>query len=192
MIKIGLTGGIGTGKTTVANIFREFGVPVFFADDEAKKFLFEKDIILQLVSYFGSSILVNQNIDRKALAKIVFNDTQSLQILNNILHPLIRMAFKKWCKEHENKPYVIIEAAILFENGFNKMVDKTIVIVAPLDDRIERTMNRDAASRTEVEARIRHQWPQEKLINLADFVIDNSEDSLVIPQIIEINEILIF
>lgn len=188
MMKIGITGGIGSGKSTVASVFEGLGIPVYYADTEAKKFLNYYEVKNKLAEEFGQSIFDSGEINRAALAEIVFNDSNALNKLNSFIHPMVRKDFMDWCEKNSNSPYVIIEAAILFENGFNDLVDKTLVIIAPLEERINRAQKRDDSSREQIESRINHQWPQEKLIELSDYFIDNSDYELVIPQILKLHE----
>ena len=189
MIKVGITGGIGSGKTTVCKVFMAIGIPVFEADKVAKElmnidpFLHEK-----LINLFGSSVyLPNHTIDRKYLAGIVFNNSSLLQQLNNIVHPAVRNSFYEWYHKQQ-APYVIHEAAILFESGFYKMMDLTIAVVANEDERISRVSKRDSLSGEQVKERIRNQWNDQQRRELADFVISNNENDLIIPQIIEIDK----
>jgi len=147
MIKVGITGGIGSGKSTVCKVFSALGIPVFEADKVAKE-LMNTDPVLQkqLKNLFGPAVyLPNQTIDRKYLAGIVFNNPSLLEQLNQIVHPAVRNAFNEWC-DQQHSPYVIHEAAILFESGFYKLMDKTITVFANEDERINRVMQRDGAS----------------------------------------------
>jgi len=188
MIKIGLTGNIGSGKTTVAKIFEVIGVPVFYADIEARKFLSEKDVLDELVNEFGNNILSGDYLDRGELAKIVFNDKAALATLNSIIHPRVRQSLMDWISTKQDHKYVIQEAAILFESGFYNFFDKNIVISCPEDVAIERVMKRDGIDENAVRARIQNQWPEQKKIQLADFVIHNDNNELVIPQALSIHK----
>jgi dephospho-CoA kinase len=191
MIKVGLTGNIGSGKSIISQIFTALGVPVYHADEAAKKFLDDPEVISETVSNFGSQILTEGKIDRKKLAGVVFSDEAQLKILNQIIHPRVRADLKKWISKHSGHAYVVQEAAILFESGFNEEFDKTILVVAPVDLAIKRVMERDGVSKEEVVKRMQNQWPQEKKIPLADFIIYNDGNRLVVPQVLEINESLI-
>jgi len=189
MIKVGITGGIGSGKSTACKVFRAMGIPVFDADSVAKQ-LMDTDLVIreQLIQLFGSSVYQsNQTIDRKYLAGIVFNDPSSLEQLNAIIHPAVRNEFEVWCQTQQS-PYVIHEAAILFESGFYKMMDKTIAVVTDEEERIERVMKRNAMTEEQIRLRIRNQWTDEQRIKLADFVIGNNDNELIIPQIVEIDK----
>lgn len=189
MLKIGITGGIGSGKSTVCRVFAVLGIPVFEADRIAKNLMnTDQEIHEKLVNLFGAPVyLPDQTIDRKYLAGIVFNDPSLLAQLNAIVHPVVRKTFFDWC-EKQRSPYVIQEAAILFESGFYKMLDKTIVVVTDEAERIQRVMKRNDISLELVKERIKNQWSDEERIKLADFVIRNNDDELIIPQIIEIDK----
>lgn len=170
---IGLTGGIGSGKSTVANLFMSKGVPVYIADTEAKKLMETRKIITKITKVFGNDILVNSKIDRPKLAKLVFNNPIKLSELNNIIHPEVQNHFQNWLKKKKDFPFVIKEAAILFETGGNKQCDKIITVVAPHELRIQRVMERDKVTREDVLERINNQWTDEKKISLSNFVIEN-------------------
>lgn len=188
MKKVGITGGIGSGKSTVCKVFELLGIPVYYADDEAKKLLdFDVEIKSKLQSIFGNSILNDQGgIDRKKIATIVFNDKQKLEQLNSVIHPAVATHFVNWCKLHSSASFIIKEAAILFESNAYKQVDKIITVVAPLELKIERVIKRDLASREEVLKRIANQMSDEEKIKRSDFVIVNDEQILVIPQVLDI------
>jgi dephospho-CoA kinase len=190
MIKVGLTGNMGSGKTTVARIFETLGVPVYHADEEAKKFLKTDDVVKKLSDRFGKHILTRKMPDRKKLAAIVFNDNKALAFLNSVIHPLVREDLKKWLDRNQSHSYVIHEAAILFESGFYLDFDKIITVTAPKKLSIQRLIERDKMNITGIEKRMQHQWEQERKIGLSDFVIVNDENYLVIPQVLEIHKIL--
>ncbi|MBL7972619.1 MAG: dephospho-CoA kinase [Prolixibacteraceae bacterium] len=189
MIKIGITGGIGSGKSTVCKVFSAIGIPVFEADLEAKQLMnADPEIRRQLTDTFGAAVyLPDQTIDRKYLAGIVFSNPSLLAKLNGIVHPAVRKAFSDWC-EKQNSPYVLHEAAILFESGFYKLMDKTIVVIATEKERIERVMKRDHAAAEQVIQRIRNQMNDAERIRLADFVISNNDNELITPQIVDIDK----
>lgn len=191
MRRIGLTGNIGTGKSTVARIFEILGVPVYHADLQARKLLESDDVKIQIKTLFGESILNAENqIDRKSLAAIVFNNTTKLETLNNLIHPLVEEDFLQWCSVHSNKSYVIHEAAILFESGFDKLFDKNILVTAPETICISRVMARDSITKEMVLARMRNQWQQENKQKLADYQIVNDDNSMVLPQVLAIHKLL--
>ena len=189
MLKIGITGGIGSGKSTVCRVFSVMGIPVFEADKVAKRLMVtDPEIHEKLVRLFGSAVyLPDQTIDRKFLAEIVFKDPSLLAQLNGIIHPVVRKTFFDWC-EKQQSTYIIHEAAILFESGFYKMMDITITVVTSENERIQRVMKRDCITLELVKERIKNQWSDEERIKLADFVIGNNDDQLIIPQIIEIDK----
>jgi dephospho-CoA kinase len=189
MFKVGITGGIGSGKSTVCRVFMIMGIPVFEADSVAKE-LMNSDIVIreQLIHLFGSSVyLPDQTIDRKFLSGMVFNNPSLLEQLNLIVHPAVRKSFEDWCLNQQS-PYVIHEAAILFESGFYKLMDKSITVVTDETERIERVMKRNKTTEEQVRERIRNQWTDEQRIKLTDFVIGNNDNELIIPQIVEIDK----
>jgi dephospho-CoA kinase len=187
---IGLTGGIGSGKTTVAKMFSEQGIPVYIADEEAKKLMDLDEIIEEVRITFGNDIIVNNKIDRAKLAKIVFNNAEQLKKLNNIVHPAVQKHFKNWLKIHYSAPYVIKEAAILFETNGHKQCDKVITVVAPQLLRIERVVLRDKSDKESVLQRINNQWSDEKKIMLSDFVIENIDLEKTKKQVDDIIKLL--
>ncbi len=192
MLKVGLTGNIGSGKTLIAKIFTSFGINVFFADLEAKQLLKESEIKNILAGRFPPEIFDNKkNIINKRLAEIIFTDKESLHFLNNLIHPRVMISFQKWIKGLVDEQYVLYEAAILFESGHYKELDKVIMVSSPEELRIKRVMARDQITREDVLHRIRHQWPDEKKEPMADFIIRNDEKQLVIPQVLSIHRALI-
>lgn len=192
MLKVGLTGNIGSGKTFVASIFQTLGMPVFFADNDAKKLYERDDVKTQLRLLYGDAIFSNSGeLDKKALAGIVFSDEDKLQKINGLIHPLVRENFINWMNLRMNASYVIYEAAILFESGHYKNLDNVILVTAPEDVRIQRVMDRDGSSREEVMARISHQMAEEKKIPLADYIIRNDGREMVIPQVMEVHRKLL-
>lgn len=190
MLKIGLTGNIGSGKSLVCSVFEKLGVPVYYADLEAKKILDSSELRAELIRNFGSEIEDKKlnSIDRAKLAKLVFNDREQLKKLNSLIHPQLRIAFKNWCIQHTNKAYIIQEAAILFENGFSDLFDKTIVVSAPKEIRLQRVLHRDHASEADVLARMKNQWTDDQKEAAADFIIINDGKELVLPQILKLHQ----
>lgn len=170
---IGLTGGIGSGKTTIAKLFEENGIPVYIADYEAKKIMQEPNTIQLIAKSFGESILENGGINKKKLSSIVFNNPKKLKALNEIIHPLVKIHFEKWRKEHQNHKFVIKESAILFESGSCIYCDKIITVYCSEETRIKRVMERDQITREEVVARIKNQWTDAQKIEKSDFIIEN-------------------
>jgi len=189
---IGLTGGIGSGKSTVAKVFQHLGVPVFIADEESKLIL-DSDSILQekLIKLLGADLMRNGRIDKTFMAQRIFKDKALLQAVNAMLHPLVGIAFQEWALLHKDKPYVIREAAILFESNTYKDCDKIVVVTAPESLRVERVMQRSGVSAEAVKDRMAQQWPQEKKDALAHYLIDNSGEKSLIKQVIAIHENII-
>lgn len=172
---VGLTGGIGSGKTTVANMFAAYGVPIYNSDIEAKNLTASSvKIREQLTALLGKEIYRENILDRALMANLIFNDSELLQKTNAIIHPEVRAHFQNWANQ-QKAPYVIKEAAILYESGAYKFCDATIMVTAPEETRIERVIQRDSVSRDQVMARIRNQWSEERKLLLADFVILNQE-----------------
>ena len=173
---IGLTGGIGSGKTTVARFFEQNGVPVYIADDEARKLMDQVEIIAEIQSVFAEKITDKDgNLDRKKISQIVFNDSVKLEKLNAIIHPKVKAHFQYWLMEHAKYPFVIKEVAILFETKGHLNCDATILVTAPLEDRIKRVMKRDLKTREEVFQVIKNQMTDKEKSSLATFVIENNE-----------------
>ncbi len=170
---IGLTGGIGSGKSTVAKMFKQLGVSIYIADDEAKNMM-NGDTVLknQIIDLFGDQSYMNGKLNRPYIADIVFNDKSKLTALNTIVHPAVAQHFMLW-KSKQSGDYVIKEAAILFENGGHKQCDYTILVCAPLEIRIQRVLDRDNSTREQVLSRTNNQWDDSEKIPLADFVINN-------------------
>lgn len=187
MMKVGLTGNIGSGKSLVAQIFETFGIPVFYADTEGKKMLDSESVRNQVVDLFGDDIIENQKIRRHRLAGVVFSDKKKLAQLNQIIHPAVREQFSEWSKK-QITPYVIYEAAILHESGHYKNMDKIVLVKADETLRIRRVMQRDNVSEEQVRSRMKNQWPESRKKRLSDFVIENNENHLLIPQVLQIHE----
>jgi dephospho-CoA kinase len=191
MIKVGLTGGIGAGKSLVAFVFRQLGIEVYHADQEAKKIFLEQSVISNLISTFGKVILDGQgSVDRRKMAGIVFNNPVKLNELNDIIHPLVKSDFDLWCQDKQLLHYVIMEAAILFESGFNQYVDKTIVVTAPKETCIERVMARDNISYDDVISRMNNQWESTLRESHADYTLRNDGKAMILPQIIRLHQLL--
>ena len=185
-IKIGLTGGIGSGKTFVGEIFSKFNIPVFNADTEAKICMVEDHSLKQSIkNVFGDEIYKDGILENKILAQIVFNDKKKLEELNQLVHPVVKRRFKDWCATIKAK-IVIKEAAILFESDSYLELDKVICILAPEEIRIDRVIKRDKTSIEQVLVRVERQISQDEKQKLSDFVIINDEVELLLPQIIEL------
>jgi len=190
MLKIGITGNIGGGKTTVSKIFEILGIPVFYADDAAKNVMTADPVLIEgIKSAFGvASYFEDGTLNRKHIAGIVFKDEKELTKLNALVHPAVFRAFDHWVAQTKDTSYIIKEAALLFESDSYKMCDKTIMITAPLELRIERVMKRDHLTRDEIMARNEKQFSEEKKKELADFIIRNDDTELVIPQVLKLHE----
>jgi len=187
-LKVGLTGGIGSGKSMVARIFEVLGIPVYYADEEAKK-LYQTDPSLkaQIIGHFGEKAYSGDKPDRKYLAGIVFNDKEKLALLNSIVHPAIIRNAEHWMKA-QIAPYAIKEAALIFESGSQRDLDLVIGVFAPLPLRIERVMQRDQIPEEEVRKRMGNQLDDRILKRLCDLAIQNDGVQLVIPQVLAIHE----
>ncbi len=192
MLKVGITGGIGSGKTTVCKIFELLGIPVFYADQAAKELMQYDDALqLKLVEKFGPDIyLPNRTINRTYLANIVFNDEKQLAALNAIVHPAVFSAFDKWLSKQSAK-YVVKEAALLFESGSHQLCDVNVLVQAPEEIRIKRVMKRDQITKEQVLGRIAQQMSDEEKSKLADYVLMNDETKPLIPQILNLHQKLL-
>ena len=191
MKKIGLTGGIGSGKTYVSRVFESLGVPVFNTDNEAKKLLSNSEQLVQsLKDEFGNDIYDDYSLNNKKLASIVFSDSEKLGKLNSLVHPLVKQQFLDW-QEVQKSSYVIKESAILFESKSDNGLDAILCVTCPINLRIDRIKSRDGLSYFEIKNRIENQISEEEKVNLSDHVIVNDEKDLLLTQIIKIHEILI-
>ena len=185
---IGLTGGIGSGKSVVAKVFATLGIPVFNADDEAKRIMqTSPEIKTKLIQQFGTDIYNEHGLNKEKLAAIVFNEPFQLQLLNAIVHPVTIQAAKDWAAK-QNSPYVIKEAALIFESGAADGLLKVIGVTAPLSLRIHSVMQRDGITKDQVDARMRNQISDTIKMRLCDYVIENNNQQMVIPQVIEIDK----
>jgi dephospho-CoA kinase len=187
MLKIGLTGGIGSGKTTVAKVFELLNVPVYYAD-EASKRLYHTDAALKaaIVKHFGAEIYVNNLLDRGRLAQLVFDAPEKLELLNTLVHPPTLRDAEQWMTR-QAAPYIIKEAALLFETGSAGQLDYIIGITAPVPLRIKRVMDRDNVSREQVQNRMDRQMDETIKLRLCDFIIHNDEQQMVIPQVLQLH-----
>jgi dephospho-CoA kinase len=192
MLTIGITGGIGSGKSTVCRVFRVLGAPVFQADLVARKLQDEDpEIRGRLIELFGPEIYTeNGLLNRKKLAEIIFSDLLLLEKVNNLIHPAVHRELKKWKEQMFKFPYVLYEAAILFETGNFRSFDYTILVVADQKERIERVMKRDNLSAEAVLQRMNNQMKDADKIILADFIIENNDNQLIIPQILKLDQFL--
>ena len=187
---IGLTGGIGSGKTTIANHFMAAGIPVYIADDEARKIMQSETIIDEIQKTFGTAIFEQGVLNRQKLAEIVFNNPEKLQLLNGIIHPAVKKHFENWISNHNKIPFIIYEAAILFESGSYKNCDKIITVTAPLETRIQRVIQRDNTTRENVLKRINMQWDDNQRIVKSDFVVENIDPIITESEVGKILKIL--
>ena len=188
MLKIGLTGGIGSGKTIVAKIFETLGIPVYYADEAAKRLMnTDGSLKRSIIKNFGEQVYKNNELDRKFLAGIVFNDRKKLELLNSLTHPVTIDDANKWMLR-QNSPYVIKEAALLFESGAVGQLDYTIGVYAPQHIRVKRVVERDKMPAEEIMKRISRQMDEKMKMKLCDVVILNDEEQLVIPQVLQLHE----
>lgn len=189
MIKVGITGNIGSGKTTVCQIFESIGIPVFYTDLVAKDIMAtDYDIIKSIKTLFGDSSYIGDNLNKKYLSSIVFNDRNQLDILNSIIHPVVFRKFHEWVL-NQNSRYILKESAILFESGGYKLCDKNIVVTCPLGIRIERVIKRDNVNEEDVLKRENNQISEDRKILLSDYSIKNDGCDLL-TQVIELDKIL--
>lgn len=190
-MRLGVTGGIGSGKTSVCRVFNVLGIPVFSADAEAR-IIMEKDnrVIGKIRSIAGHDIYQDGILNRNKLADLMFNDREVLQDVNQAVHPAVLEQFVEWEKLQE-APYVIMEAAILFESGAANMVDKILTVIAPVEERIDRIIRRNNLTREQVADRIRNQLSDEEKIARSHYLIDNSDNIMIIPAVLKIHHEII-
>lgn len=190
MIIVGLTGGIGSGKTTVAKEFSKLGIPIYIADEEAKLLMLKSKVIKRkLIALFGENAYVNGALNKGFLSNIIFNDKTYLQKMNAIVHPQVATHFNKWVLK-QNTDYVIKEVAILFENGGYKLCDFVITVTAPLETRMTRLLKRDNTSREKIEAIMKNQWTDDEKIKHSNFIIQNIDLADTKKQVLKIVNIL--
>ncbi|MCK5822510.1 MAG: dephospho-CoA kinase [Bacteroidales bacterium] len=189
MLKVGITGGIGSGKTIVCEIFKHLNIPVYNADIEAKKILIENNSVRKkLIKNFGDNIYLNSSeINKKFLANIIFNDKKDLVKINSIVHPVVWENFLSFIQNKLCYKYVILEAAILIESGFYKNMDYVINVSAPEDVRIQRTVKRDNVQKNTIMQRVNNQISEDERIKFSDFVIINDDKQLVLPQVLKLH-----
>jgi dephospho-CoA kinase len=189
MLKVAVTGNIGSGKTTVCKVFEILGIPVFYADIRARKLLDDPYVKHLIAAQFGNEVMdQNEDINKKKLAGIVFRDKDKLEALNNIIHPRVYTEYDLWCKDNSHFPYTLQEAAIIFETGSYKKFDYIVLIMAPEEDLIKRVVDRDGVTAEEVLYRLSHQINQNQKKEMSDFQIDNNNHQLIIPKIIELHD----
>ena len=188
MLKVGITGGIGSGKSTVAKVFEVLGIPVYYADDAAKHLMnVNEELKKQIQQQFGDTVYKEGQLDRKFLAHIVFNSPEKLQQLNALVHPATLQDAETWL-QNQTAPYAIKEAALIFESGAHEQLDYVIGVYAPAPLRIQRAMQRDTINRDEVIARMDKQIDETIKMRLCDFVITNDEQKLLIPQVLALHQ----
>jgi dephospho-CoA kinase len=171
---IGLTGGIGSGKTMIAKYMKSLGIPVYIADDEAKKIMKSNEVLKEIRKEFGNIIFDEEKLNNVKLAQLVFSNPTKLEKLNAIVHPLVKKHFDKWLLKHKNFPLIVKEAAILFESGSYQYCDFIITVTAPIETRIQRVLKRDNTDKESIIKRIQTQWTDEERVLKSDFVIQNS------------------
>jgi dephospho-CoA kinase len=191
ILKLGITGGIGSGKTSVCRVFNVLGIPVFSADPEAKDIMDnDKSIIAGINSLTGTDLYKKGKLDRNELAQLIFNDSSLLRKVNSLVHPVVFDHFRVWEKQQE-APYVIMEAAILFESGAFRLVNRIATVVAPVEERITRVEKRNNLTREQVLERMQNQIDDDTRIKQSDYIINNSEKDMIIPAILNIHEELL-
>ena len=191
MLKIGITGGIGSGKTTVAKVFEVLGIPVYYADEAAKEIMHKNEPLKQqLIFYFGKDTYVDGKLNRKHLSSIVFADKEKLELLNSLVHPVTIADAEHWFKKQQS-PYVLKEAALLFESGAAEGLDYVIGVTAPTAVRIKRVMDRDGVTADEVKKRMLNQIDETIKIRLCNFIIHNDEQQMILPQVLKLHEELL-
>ncbi len=185
---VGLTGGIGSGKTVVSKLFELLGCKVYNSDERAKDLYFKPSVKLQVIQLLGQEAYIGETeINKTVISQKIFSDTTVLHQLNNIIHPAVKLDFNEFCESHP-KAIIIKETALLFETGIYKEVVKSVLVTAPVDIKIERVMKRNQLSKAEVEKRMLAQWIDEQKIPLSSFIINNSGSEALIPQVISIVE----
>lgn len=183
MIKLGVTGGIGSGKSIVCKLLSLHNIPIYDADSEAKKLNNSSPIIKnKLIERFGNSLYINNKLDRQKLANLIFNNKDNLQYVNSVIHTELAKHFLDWVQAHNTFDIIAIDAAVLFEAGFQKYVDKVITVTAPINKRIERVSKRDNMTSEQIQSRIKSQMSDEERIKLSNYVIINDDNISIIKQ----------
>jgi dephospho-CoA kinase len=186
---LGITGGIGSGKSTVSRILSVMGIPVYIADDESKNLTANSPVIrAKLTEAFGNNLYESGKLNKSLLASYIFNDKSKLAIANAIIHPEVDAHFREWVELRHHEPIVAIEAAILYESGMDRFADRIIVVYSSLEERLKRVMERDGTTQEKVMERINSQMPDEEKLKLADFVVYNDENHSLIEQCLDIIE----
>ncbi len=190
MLQVGITGGIGSGKTTVCRIFEILGIPVYYADEAAKRLMTESPLREEIIRHFGPEAYSGNQLDRAYLAARVFSSQEKLNLLNSLVHPVTIADAESWMKK-QTSPYVLKEAALLFESGSYRLLDYIIGVSAPLPLRISRTSARDQVSPEAIQQRMEKQMDEDEKIKRCDFVLINDEKQLLIPQVIDLHQQLL-
>jgi dephospho-CoA kinase len=190
MLKVGVTGGIGSGKTTVCKVFELLGIPVFYADDVAKSIMHTDQVLkTAILNTFGERAYTKEGtLNRSYISSLVFNNNPELEKLNSLVHPAVFRAFDNWLLEQKDAPYVIKEAALLYESDSYKMCDESILVIAPTETKISRVKVRDGISDEDVKLRMNRQFSDEVKIKFADHILNNDEKQLIIPKIIQLHQ----
>ena len=193
MLKVGVTGGMGSGKSTVCNILKNLGVPVFSSDDVGKYLLNNDDYLKnEIKTHFDSDMYTSTGrLDRNRMAQLVFNNPDELKKLNELVHPRVKAEFDSWCKKMEKRPCVVKEAAILFETGQHKELDKMVTVFCPKEERIRRIIKRDDTSKELIEKRMMQQYSDAERNALATYIIMNDGKEELLPQVMELHELLL-
>ncbi len=191
--KIGITGGIGSGKTTVCQIFETLGIPVYYADERAKWLMVNDSTLVEGIKnlFGGAAYTENGELNRAYISQIVFSDSQKLQQLNALVHPAVLRDGEAWHAAQKEVPYTLKEAALIYESGSYKELNKVIVVTAPIEVRIKRVMQRDGVTQDAVEARLQQQMPEEEKIERADFIVNNDGNWTLVPQVLAIHKQLL-
>mgnify|MGYP003683525081 CR=1 FL=1 len=193
MLKVGITGGIGSGKTTICNLFKNLGVPIFSSDIEGRIILNEdEEVRAEIVKTYGKDMFFSDGtLDRARMVTLIFSDPKALEHVSSLVHPKVQKRFEKWCAKNVGRPYVIKEAAILFESGHYHDLDKIINVFAPKEVRLERVISRDKTIKEDVMKRMRFQYSDEERNQLADFIIMNENIDDLMPQVMALHEVFI-
>lgn len=192
MLKVGLTGGIGSGKSTASRIFRQLGIPVYDADSAAKQLMTsDPQLIVDIKALLGEEAYVGGELNKRWIASRIFGDKDLLAKMNATVHPAVIRDFERWADEQAEAAYVVMENAILFESGFDKAVDCSVTVSAPLDQRLARAASRDGVSEEMIRERVTHQMDDAQRESRADFVVTNEDLDLLLPQILKVHEALV-
>jgi dephospho-CoA kinase len=191
MIKLGITGGIGSGKTTVCKLFAQLGIPIYNADERAKYLVnHHTDLQKEIILHFGEDSFINGEYNKTYISNIVFKDSQKLKILNHIIHPYVFNDWESFCLTHQASPYVIKEAAIMLETESKNTVDRIVLVYSPMELRIKRVMARDGVEKSLVLNRIKQQMPDEEKMKLVDYIIYNDDEHSLENQVLNLNQLL--